>query len=41
MLFYYVGKFKRVGFASVLRHENFSWMDSRICLDLDEIYEPG
>jgi len=40
VFFYYVGKFKRVGFASVRRQENFNWMDSRIFLDLNEIYEP-
>lgn len=41
MFFYYAAKFKRVEFASVRRHEYFSWLDSRIFLDLDEIYEPG
>jgi len=41
VFFYYVGKFKRVRFASVRRHENFNGMDSGIFLGLDEIYEPG
>jgi len=41
VIFYYTAKFKRVGFASVRRHEYFSWIDSRIFLDLDEMYEPG